>query len=89
MAENSPLDPAQSIEWALKPGNTTARSKIGRGMGLDFLQDFISSNQGNLKIFSNEGYVNIKDNEVISEIRSVNFKGTLINIALKCDESYY
>jgi hypothetical protein len=89
MAENSLLDPAQSIEWALKPGNTTARSTIGRGMGLDFLQNFISSNQGNLKIFSNKGYVNIKDNEVISEIRSVNFKGTLINIALKCDESYY
>jgi hypothetical protein len=89
MAENSSLDPAQSIEWALKPGNTTARDTFGRGMGLDFLQNFISSNRGNLKIFSNEGYVNIKDNEVISKIRSVNFKGTLINIALKCDESYY
>jgi hypothetical protein len=87
--ENFSLDPAQSIEWALKPGNTTARNTIGRGMGLDFLQEFISSNRGNLKIFSNEGYVNIKDDKVISEIRSVNFEGTLINIALKCDESYY
>jgi hypothetical protein len=89
VSQNTSLNPAQSIEWALKPGNTTSVSTIGRGMGLDFLQGFISSNQGNLKIFSNEGYVNIKDNKVKSEIRSINFKGTLINIALKCDESYY
>lgn len=89
MPQNASLDSAQSLEWALKPGNTTAATGVSRGMGLDFLQDFIAKNQGNLKIFSNDGYVNIKDNKVISEIRSINFRGTLVNIALKCDESYY
>jgi hypothetical protein len=89
LPENTSLNPAQSLEWAIKPGNTTIKSKIPRGMGLDFLRDFISSNQGNLTIFSNEGYIKIKSNEVRSELRSINFGGTLINIALKCDESYY
>jgi hypothetical protein len=59
------------------------------GTGLNSLQSFIRSNQGNLKIFSNDGYVNIKDNEVRYETREIDFGGTLINIAFKYDESYY
>jgi hypothetical protein len=66
-------------------------------MGLSTLQNFISTNQGNLKIFSNDGYVNIKDNKVIYEKRTIlhgrgyanDFQGTIINIAFKCDESSY
>jgi hypothetical protein len=40
-------------------------------------------------IFSNDGYVVIGDNEIRYENKSTNFSGTLINIALKCDESHY
>jgi hypothetical protein len=89
LPENRSLDAAQAIEWAFQTGNSTAIKTISRGIGLSVLQSFISRNRGNLKIFSNDGYVNIKDNMVRYENRTIDFQGTMINIAFKCDESFY
>jgi hypothetical protein len=89
LPQNAKLDPAQSLKWAFRAGTSTAVKGVSRGMGLNVLEAFISSNRGNLKIFSNDGYVSIKDNKITYENRTINFGGTLINIAFKCDESYY
>ena len=78
----------ETLKWAFQPGNSTKQGSITCGAGLDLLQDFIIKNKGELTIFSNDGYVNISDN-IIYENRCTSFCGTLINIALKCDESYY
>ena len=87
--QNASLDPAEALKWAFLPGTSTIAQGISRGTGLNSLQNFILSNRGNLKIFSNDGYVNIRDNGIKVETKAINFSGTLINIAFKCDESYY
>ena len=89
LPQNRSLDSAQALEWAFQTGNSTAIKTISRGIGLSTLQNFVSTNRGSLKIFSNDGYVNIKDNKIIYEKRIIDFQGTLINIAFKCDESFY
>jgi anti-sigma regulatory factor (Ser/Thr protein kinase) len=88
LKQNAALNSSQALEWAFQPGTSTAANSVSRGTGLNSLQSFILSNRGNLKIFSNDGYVNIKDN-VKYKARAIDFGGTLINIAFKCDESYY
>jgi anti-sigma regulatory factor (Ser/Thr protein kinase) len=89
LSQNLTLDSAQSLEWAFRAGNSSVQNEVSRGMGLSLLQSFITRNSGTLKVFSNDGYVKIKDNKVKYEKRTINFGGTLINIAFKCDESHY
>jgi hypothetical protein len=89
LSQNAALNPSQALEWAFQSGTSTTSNGVSRGTGLNSLQSFILTNRGNLKIFSNDGYVNIKDNKVKYETRAIDFGGTLINIAFKCDESYY
>ncbi|MEH2320222.1 hypothetical protein [Nostoc sp.] len=88
LPENSDKTADEALKWAFDLGNSTKQDSISRGAGLNLLQEFIVKNHGNLTIFSNDGYVNIGDN-IIYENKCTNFKGTLINIALRCDESYY
>lgn len=78
----------EALQWAFAPGNSTKQGSVACGAGLDLLQDFITKNHGELTIFSNDGYVNVSDN-IMYENRCTSFRGTLIDIALKCDESYY
>ncbi len=89
LSQNAFLDSTEALKWAFQPGTSTVVQGISRGTGLNSLQSFILSNGGNLKIFSNDGSINIRDNEIKVETRAINFSGTLINIAFKCDESYY
>ncbi|MEH1792320.1 MULTISPECIES: hypothetical protein [unclassified Nostoc] len=88
LPQNLDMTANEALEWAFEPGNSTKQNSVSRGAGLNLLQEFIVKNHGNLTIFSNDGYVNIGDN-IIYENKCTNFKGTLINIALRCDESYY
>jgi hypothetical protein len=53
------------------------------------LQSFVSSNRGNLRIFSGDGYAIIEDNGVKYKDKCTKFSGTLVNIALWCNEDYY
>lgn len=89
LGQNLTLDSDQALQWAFQPGNSTAQNGVSRGMGLNLLQRFMIKNHGSLKIFSNDGSVTIKDNEIRYGMHAVDFGGTLINIAFKCDESYY
>lgn len=89
LAENAPFSSAEALAWAFQSGNTTKLSGVSRGMGLSLLQSFVTENRGNLRIFSNDGCISIDDNGVRPENKRINFTGTLVNIALRCDESYY
>lgn len=89
LPQNAPFTTKEALSWAFESGNTTKQSGISRGLGLNLLQDFVSKNHGNLMIFSNDGYVTIGDNGVIYKNKDINFSGTLVNIALRCDEQYY
>ena len=79
------------MEWAFQEGTSTKQgdSAEPRGLGLDLLQDFVIQNKGRLEMFSHEGYVLITDGKISFAERSIFFEGTMVNISLRCDESYY
>ena len=62
---------------------------MGRGMGLDLLKRFIKLNKGRLEVFSHEAYAIIDENTERYETRTTFYEGTLVNISLVCDKSYY
>ncbi len=85
----SRLSAENCLRWAFKRGTTTKPNGISRGVGLDLLKDFIKINKGKLEIFSHEGYALIEDDyENFMNLQTF-FEGTLVNITLRCDESYY
>jgi hypothetical protein len=89
LPQNSTMSAVQALEWAFQPGNSTKQSEGNRGIGLNLLQEFVARNRGELMIFSSDGCAVITDNGAIYDRKSVDFAGTLINISLRCDESYY
>lgn len=65
------------------------RTGSAGGVGLDLLREFIQFNNGKLEIFSHNGYTLIDGSSDIVNNRASFFQGTLANITLKCDESFY
>lgn len=88
LPENTHLSSKEALFWALASGKSTVRD-VPRGLGLNLLQKFVQYNKGTLRIFSNDCYVKIDDNNVEYNNQKVNFSGTLINITLKCNEEFY
>jgi hypothetical protein len=78
-----------ALEWAFHAGNSTAAMGIGRGIGLDLLKTFIQKNRGSLEILSHNAYGIMNVDKESYESQPTYFGGTLINITLVCDESYY
>lgn len=83
------LSAASCLKWAFQRGTTTKPNGTSRGMGLDLLKEFVKLNKGKLEIFSHEGYALIDESHEIFMNRQTFFEGTLVNITLRCDESYY
>lgn len=81
------LSASRCLEWAFQRGKST-NAAVGRGLRLDFLKEFVTINNGRLEMFSHEGRVQI-GKEFKTENKNSFFKGTLVNITLKCDESFY
>jgi hypothetical protein len=82
------LRAAKCMEWAFQRGTST-KTGMGRGLGLDLLQDFVRQNGGRLEMFSHEGYALVAEGKVTFAERTSFFEGTLVNISLRCDEKYY
>ena len=80
---------ADTLKWAFKPGNTTNAKGVSRGLGLDIVKQFICMNDGQLEIYSHEGYASISQKAEVYENRAVCFPGTFFNITLKQDEKHY
>ncbi len=80
---------SETFAWAFQPGTSTKQSGVARGVGLNLLKDYMVKNRGNFMIFSNDGCVIIDDNGIRCENICTSFGGTLVNIAFRCDESYY
>ena len=88
--QDDPALPAHvAMNWAFQPGNTTKIGSMGRGLGLDLLRRFISLNKGCLEVFSHDGYARIEEKGETYETRENLFEGTILNISLHCDDSYY
>ncbi len=79
----------QAMAWAFRPYTTTKPNGMGRGMGLDLLKNFIRANKGCLEVFSHDGHAIINTEGEDYRTRPASFEGTLINLSLVCDDSYY
>ena len=88
-ASSPGLGAQTAMEWAFKPGTTTKSNGMGRGVGLDLIKQFVVLNKGKLEVFSHEGHAVIESGGSGYFNRSCFFGGTLVNISLNCDESYY
>jgi hypothetical protein len=78
-----------ALKWAFQPGTTTRLSDIPGGCGLDMLKTFIKEKQGKFEIYSHDGYALIDANQEVYESSTSFFKGTLINVTVQCDLTYY
>lgn len=79
-----------SMAWAFQRGTTSAQyDGVGRGLGLDFLKDFVRTNKGYLEVISYGGYARIDENSETYDNLPALFQGTLVNVGIKCDEQYY
>ncbi|MBD2773543.1 ATP-binding protein [Iningainema tapete] len=86
---NFRLPAAEALKWAFQPGTTTRTGDVTGGIGLDYLKQFVHINKGKLQILSHDGCATIDEKQEIYENRQTFFGGTLVNITLLCDESYY
>jgi anti-sigma regulatory factor (Ser/Thr protein kinase) len=90
--QNDPNLPSEeAIEWAFQKGTTTKKGNpVARGVGLEFLKDFIEDNGGKLEIYSDTGYARIESGrEETYSKRRIGFDGTLVQITLQCKERFY
>lgn len=82
--------PSESLRWAFARGNTTERSPSkSRGMGLDLLKSFVSVNDGQLSIYTDGARARIGKDEESFEDMGERFRGTIVDIRLRCDERLY
>lgn len=93
-ATNPNLGDADAMKWALEMGNSTKTDSLNvdipRGLGLDLLRNFVKVNGGELSVYSNSccAKVDTKGNYVVSELKNP-FAGTIVNIAIICDDRHY
>lgn len=83
------LNAAYCLHWAFQRETTTRPHGTSRCMGLDLLKDFVKINKGKLEIFSHEGYALIDSEQARFMNHKPFFEGTLVNITLRCDKSFY
>lgn len=62
------------------------------GMGLNLLTRFVRLNKGNkgrLEVFTNDGHVIIDERQIGFVENTSSFRGTLVCITLRCDDSFF
>ncbi|MCE7946095.1 MAG: ATP-binding protein [Chloroflexi bacterium CFX4] len=83
------LSAEAAIRWVFQEGNSTKARLMARGNGLKILKSFVRLNQGRLEIYSGDGYTRIDQTDEYYTTHATSFTGTVVQIALKSDESYY
>ncbi len=79
-----------AIEWAVTEGNTTKQEAIPGGLGLSLIREFLKKNSGKIQIISADGYWEQKENSENSNVFSLSFPGTVVNLEFNIeDRNYY
>ena len=78
-----------ALRWSFANGHTTKPNPIPRGIGLNTLKEFVKVNNGQLEVFSHNGYAIIGNNKEIYDNRHSHFAGTLVNITFQCNNCSY
>lgn len=81
------ISSVDALEMAFQSGFTT-KPKDSRGLGLQFLKEFIQLFEGKMDVYSHEAHgIVLSGHEKYYERRAF-FEGTIVNITLKCDEKW-
>lgn len=83
--QNDSLPAEDALRWAFKPGTTTRRSIAPGGTGLNLLKKFVTSKRGKIEFYSHNGYALIDQQQETYYSVDTFFKGTLMNITIRCD----
>lgn len=79
-----------AIEWAVTEGNTTKRGPIPGGLGLSLIREFLKKNSGKIQIISADGYWEQEGDSKNSNVFSLLFPGTIVNLEFNIkDRDYY
>ena len=76
-----------AIKWALMERNTTKTGAQPGGVGLKFLKDFISLNEGRLQITSRQGYYEFNDGQDNFIKINSDFPGTAVNLEINTSDT--
>lgn len=79
--------PAETLSWALKPGNTTRTLNTPGGLGLSLLQNFITLNRGEMYIVSGNETYEIKGPQERHMYMKHHFPGTIVTVAFNLSDT--
>lgn len=79
------LDSITAIDWAMKSGHTTKQGVSG-GIGLALLQEFIRQNKGKIQVISRDGFWELNEVGVQTNVFPNEFPGTAVNIYVRTDD---
>ena len=85
--QNNEMTSAETIEWAMKSGNTTKMSNIPGGLGLGIIFEFIQKNNGKIHIVSSDGYYEYSNSLIIKEKLKNSFEGTMVNLSFNLSDN--
>lgn len=80
------MSPAAAISWATEGTNTTKKGRIPGGLGLKLLREFITLNEGYMRIVSDAGYWILSQGEVHTDHFDKPFPGTVVNIEINASD---
>lgn len=78
----------KAFEWAMKPGNSTVKSDIPRGLGLGLLKDFAQANNGVIRMVSNDMYYRFQNGENRYKQLKHSLQGTLFEMDIIADNKH-
>ena len=84
--QNNEMTSAETIEWAMKRGNTT-KSNIPGGLSLGIIFEFIQKNNGKIHIVSSDGYYEYNNNSIIKNKLKNSFEGTMVNLSFNLSDT--
>lgn len=80
--KNHRIGSVPALKWALKRHNTTKRGSQPGGLGLQFIQNFTSLNQGRLRIASRFAFYEYHCGREICRKMTADFPGTAVTIEI-------
>jgi hypothetical protein len=77
----------EAIRWALEQGHTTKRGTQPGGVGLKFLKDFVSLNEGKIQITSRLGFYEFHDSREDFKKIDSDYPGTAVNLEINTSDT--
>ena len=82
-------DDAEAVKYSLVEGVSSRTGKGAKGTGLNVLSQFISLNNGSMRILSSRGDYHLSGSDENIELMTLGFPGTCICLNINIDDKYY